>query len=119
MAPTMHKSLVNGAKIISNVSEKAAEAKNKPIRKYRQRFVRNFFREACNADIINRLLLSSVHLLTGTCPFPRKLRRERERDRDPLCLFPSETIQLLFPTEASQENIQDCEQENSSSDEFG
>lgn len=73
MTPTLHKILVHGAIIIENallpigqLSEEAAEARNKHFRCYRQDFARKFSREMCNQDIFNRLLLSSDPLLSST-----------------------------------------------------
>lgn len=66
MTPTLHKVLVHGSDIIKNallpigqLSEEAAEARNKHFRSYRQDYSRKFSRESCNKDILNRLLLSS------------------------------------------------------------
>lgn len=72
MTPTMHKILVHGAVIIEKallpigqLSEEAAEARNKHFRSYRQDFARKFSRESCNQDIFNRLLLSSDPMLSS------------------------------------------------------
>ncbi|KAJ4444718.1 hypothetical protein ANN_06515 [Periplaneta americana] len=79
MTPTMHKILIHGPTVIENallpigqLSEEAAEARNKHFRSYRQNYARKFSRESCNLDIINRLLLSSDPLLTSMRPTPRK-----------------------------------------------
>lgn len=71
MTPTMHKILVHGAVIIEKallpigqLSEEAAEARNKHFRCYRQDFARKFSRENYNQDVFNRLLLSSDLLLS-------------------------------------------------------
>lgn len=71
MTPTMHKILVHGAVIIKNallpigqLTEEAAEARNKHFRSYRLDFARKFSRESCNRDIFNRLLLSSDPLMS-------------------------------------------------------
>lgn len=66
MSPTIHKILRHGAEVISSallpigqLSEEAAEARNKHFRDYRLNYPRKFSREACNLDVINRLLLTS------------------------------------------------------------
>lgn len=72
MTPTMHKILRHGSIVIKNallpigqLSEEAAEARNKHFRNYRQNYARKFSREACNRDILNRLLLSSDPLISS------------------------------------------------------
>ncbi|CAH0560552.1 unnamed protein product [Brassicogethes aeneus] len=77
MTPTMHKIVVHGATVIDKallsiglLSEEAAEARH--FRLYRQNFARKFSRPKCNADIINRVLLSSNPLITGMRPIPPK-----------------------------------------------
>lgn len=61
MTPTLHKILVHGPQVIRHallpigqLSEEAAEARNKYIRLYRQNFARKFSRQECNADVLNR-----------------------------------------------------------------
>jgi len=60
MTPTMHKVLIHGAIVIQNallpigqLSEDAAEARNKYFRLYRQEFARKFSRVSCNLDVLN------------------------------------------------------------------
>lgn len=72
MTPTLHKLLIHGAVIIEKallpigqLSEEAAEARNKHFRCYRQDFARKFSRENCNQDVFNRLLLSSDLMLSS------------------------------------------------------
>lgn len=72
MTPTMHKILIHGAAVIENallpigqLSEEAAEARNKHFRLYRENYARKFSREECNRDVYNRLLLSSDPLLSS------------------------------------------------------
>lgn len=79
MTPTMHKILVHGAAIIKHallpigqLSEEAAEARNKHFRAYRQNYARKFSRENCNRDIFNRLLLTSDPLLSGMRKLTKK-----------------------------------------------
>lgn len=56
--PTVHKTLIHGATIIESallpigqLSEEAAEARNKHFRLYRTDFARKFSRESCNIDM--------------------------------------------------------------------
>ncbi|XP_029053728.1 uncharacterized protein LOC114881192 [Osmia bicornis bicornis] len=79
MSPTMHKILIHGLIVIQNallpigqLSEEAAEARNKHFRMYRQQYARKFSRESCNLDVVNRLLLTSDPLLTGMRPKVQK-----------------------------------------------
>lgn len=79
MTPTMHKILMHGPLVIQKgllpigqLSEEATEARNKHIRLYRRDFARKFSREACNMDILNRLLLNSDPLMTGMRPRQKK-----------------------------------------------
>jgi hypothetical protein len=58
--------LIHGAIVIENallpigqLSEEAAEARNKYFHLNRQNFARKFSRVSCNLDVLNRLLLSS------------------------------------------------------------
>jgi hypothetical protein len=71
MTPSMHKMLIHGAIVIENallpigqLSDEAAEARNKYFRLYRQNFARKFSRMSCNLDVLNRLLLSSDPVIT-------------------------------------------------------
>lgn len=72
MTPTLHKILRHGAEVIEKailpigqLSEEAAEARNKHIRLYRLNYSRKFSRIDCNMDVLNRLLLTSDPLLSG------------------------------------------------------
>ena len=72
MSPTMHKILLHGAVICENailpigqLSEEAAEARNKHFRSYRLNFARKFSREECNLDIYHRLLMISDPLISA------------------------------------------------------
>lgn len=96
MTPTMHKVLVHGAVIIDKallpigqLSEEAAEARNKHFRNYRQDFARKFSRESCNEDIFNRLLLSSDPLLSS-------MREVKKRKAN---TFMPETLDILLSAE--------------------
>ncbi|CAH0551072.1 unnamed protein product [Brassicogethes aeneus] len=79
MSPTVHKVLMHGALIISNailpignLSEEAAEVRNKHFRQYRLNFARKFSQVKCNRDILNRLLLSSDPYLSSCRPRQHK-----------------------------------------------
>lgn len=82
--------------ILSNeqLSEEAAEARNKHFRMYRVRYARKFSREVCNRDILNRLLLSSDPFLSCSRQRPRKRSKP----------FTSETLSLLLPGKPSSYN---------------
>jgi hypothetical protein len=78
ITPTTHKILIQGAIVIETallpigqLSEEAAEARNKYFRLYRQNFARKFSRVSCKLDVLNRLLLSSDPAITGMRPVPR------------------------------------------------
>ncbi|CAG9840685.1 unnamed protein product [Diabrotica balteata] len=105
MTPTMHKILVHGAEIIENallpigqLSEEAAEAKNKHFRLYRENYARKFSREECNLDIFNRLLLTSDPLLTILISKKRVQKRVKPGS------FCPETIQMLLPGDPNTES---------------
>lgn len=94
MSPTLHKILIHGATVISHaivpisqLSEEAAEARNKHFRLYRQNFSRKCSREACNNDVFKRLLLSSDPFLSSIRPKPHKKSMP----------FSSETFKLFLP----------------------
>lgn len=94
MSPTMHKILRHGATVIDHailpigqLSEEAAEARNKHFRLYRQNFSRKFSREECNKDVLNRLLLTSDPFLSSN----------RQRQRKKSKPFSVEAIELLLP----------------------
>lgn len=99
MTPTQHKILVHGAAVIESallpigqLSEEAAEARNKHFRLYRQNYARKFSREACNLDVLNRLLLTSDPLITSMRPKPK-------RKNDP---FLKEALELLMPADPTR-----------------
>lgn len=111
MTPTMHKILRHGATIIDHailpigqLSEEAAEARNKHFRTYRQNYARKFSRESCNRDILNRLLLSSDPLLSCT-------RKRFVKKRKP---YSTETLEMLLSETAEIMNT-DTEDEDASS----
>ena len=114
MTPTMDKILRHGATIIDQailpigqLSEEAAEARNKHFRDYRQNFSRKFSREICNRDIINRLLLSSDPLLSSV---RKRLKNKRNAiSSEALEFLQPETLNELqqYEEEASSENESD------------
>lgn len=108
MTPTVHKVLVHGATIIKKalvpigqLSEEAAEARNKHFRLYRAKYSRKSNREACNRDVLNWLLLSSD-------PFVSCSRQRSTKKSKP---YSSETLQLLLP--ARSDGSPDKHQEES------
>ena len=112
MTPTMQKILRHGATIIDQailrigqLSEEAAEARNKHFRDYRQNFSRKFSREICNRDIINRLLLNSDPLLSSV---RKRLKNKRNA-------ISSEALEFLQPETLNE--LQQYEEEASSKNE--
>lgn len=99
MTPTLHKILVHGSTIIEHalvpigqLSEEAAEARNKHFRQYRQDYARKFSRTSCNMDVLNRLLLSSDPMLS--CE-----RLKERKNKEP---FSKEELQfILLPSDLS------------------
>lgn len=111
MTPTLHKLLVHGAVIIEKallpigqLSEEAAEARNKHFRCYRQDYARKFSRESCNQDILNRLLLSSDPVLSSM----RTVKKRKAQT------FLPETLAMF---EAAEPNIAENSFENDDDDE--
>lgn len=109
MTPTLHKVLRHGAAVIKEailpigqLSEEAAEARNKHIRSFRLNYARKFSRVACNTDVLNRLLLTSDPLLTG-------MRNSKHKRKSPLS---ADTINLLEENDLCNISI-----ENDSDDE--
>lgn len=96
MTPTLHKILMHGASVIKyailpigQLSEEAAEARNRHFRSYREHFSRKFSRLYCNQDILNRLLLTSDPFISST----------RKRIYSKSQPFLSETLELFEPEE--------------------
>ncbi|KAK9688610.1 hypothetical protein QE152_g35188 [Popillia japonica] len=112
MTPTMHKILTHGATIIENallpigqLSEEAAEARNKHFRVYRENFARKFSREQCNLDVYHRLLLSSDPLISSLRPKKTSIPKT----------FCPETINMLMPADSNNnEPDSDDEQQDES-----
>lgn len=99
MSPTMHKVLVHGATVIKHailpigqLSEEAAEARNKHFRLYRSKYSRKYNRSICNRDVLNRLLLTSDPFMSCSRKQPRKKSKP----------FSSETLPLLLPEPAEE-----------------
>lgn len=120
MSPTVHKVLTHGAQVISHailpigqLSEEAAEARNKNFRQYRIDFSRKFSREECNRDIMNRLLLSSDPYLSSIRPKSRFKKK----------MFTKEALDLLIveivprPSDASSTNENISDEYNEEDDE--
>lgn len=79
LPPSVHKILVHGSEVIESaiisigqLSEEAAEAKNKDIKRYRLQHTRKTSRIATNTDLLNMLLLSSDPFITGQRKLPCK-----------------------------------------------
>lgn len=80
MSPTVHKILTHSISVIQNallpigqLSEEAAESRNKHIKLYREHFSRKFSRIECNEDVFNRLLLTSDPYLSSLKPKKKSL----------------------------------------------
>ena len=93
MSPTMHKVLIHGAEVITHailpigqLSEEAAETRNKHFRQYRQNFSRKFSSIDCNIDVLNRLLLSSD-------PYISSSRSKRHKKTLP---FSKEAVNMMI-----------------------
>ena len=77
LPPSIHKILVHAQDVINyallpigELSEEAAESKNKDIKMFRRQHTRKMSRVATNTDLINRLLLSTDPFLTGQRKLP-------------------------------------------------
>jgi hypothetical protein len=75
---------------IGQISEEAAEARNKYFRLYQQNFSRKFSRVPCNLDVLIRLLLSLDPVINGMRPVPRKKTQR----------FLKETVDMLLTAAA-------------------
>lgn len=98
MTPTVHLILLHGADIIKSglvpvgqLSEEAAESRNKDLKQYRSKFARKTSRKANNEDVLKRLLLSSDPLITGLRK-PPKLSKKH---------FSNEALSMLLPPDFS------------------
>ena len=115
MSPTMHKIFVHGATIIDHalfsigqLSEEAAEARNKHLRNCREHFSQKCSRIKCNRDVLNRLLLTSDPLLSS-------LRPKAAKNSKP---FEKEVLDMLMPEDVSyiSQSKHDDEESNNDSD---
>lgn len=116
MTPTLHKILIHGATVIEKallpiglLSEEAAEARNKHFRQYRQNFTRKFSREACNMDVLNRLLLSSDPLITSIRPTQKKIRSVFSKEALDM-MIPAEPYHSTSETETSESSAEETEE---------
>ncbi|CAH2094474.1 unnamed protein product [Euphydryas editha] len=112
MSPTIHKVLIHGAQVITHallpigqLTEEAAEARNKNFRQYRLNFARKFSRTDCNRDIMNRLLLSSDPYLSSIRPKP--VKKKTTFSTDALHLMISVTDEDMSYESTQQEDEAD------------
>lgn len=92
LPPSVHKVLIHGPDVIESailpigeLSEEAAEAKNKEYKLFRLNHTRKMSRTKCNMDLLNRLLLSSDPLVTELRKLPPKNKNS----------FPKAVLDLL------------------------
>lgn len=85
MPPSVHKVLLHAPDIISyalvsigELSEEAAESKNKDIKKIREHHTRKISRISTNTDLLNRLLLSSDPFITGQRKLPCAKKKKKK-----------------------------------------
>jgi hypothetical protein len=121
--PTMHKVLIHGPTIvkyailpIGQLSEEAAEARNKHFRLYRLNYARKFSRKQCNRDVLNRLLLTSDPYLSSSRRMPTRRRKPFSKEALDLLLPANPTVVLHSgrPTEdsATVEDVRDSEDDD-------
>lgn len=108
MTPTMHKIFTHGGTIIETallpigqLSEEAAEARNKHFRVYRENLARKFSREQCNLDVHHRLLLNSDPLISSLRPKKRSMSR----------IFFPDTNRILMTADSNTNNEPDSDGE--------
>lgn len=84
---SVHKILIHGSQIvlkailpIGQMSEEAAECRNKDIKSFRLKHTRKTSRETTNLDLINRLLLTSDPFISCIIPLPRKNKVQLSED---------------------------------------
>lgn len=119
MSPTMHTILMHGTAVITHallpigqLSEEAAEARNKHFRLYRQNFSRKFSRIDCNTDVINRLLLTSDPYISSCRSKQRK--KTSPFSQEAVSMMISNTYQPLPQAESnSEQNVTDENEESS------
>lgn len=108
MTPTLHKILIHGPTLIEHaiipigqLSEEAAEARNKHFRQYRLDFARKFSRVQCNVDVLNRLLLTSDPFIS--CSRPKEKRNKK--------LFSKEALGYFLQPDIEEEDEADEEED--------
>ncbi|CAH0560523.1 unnamed protein product [Brassicogethes aeneus] len=94
---------------VGQLSEEAAQARNKHFRQYRQNFSRKFTRQQCNRDVLNRLLLSSDPFLSASRPKIKK--KSKSFSKECLKLFVPENTFYGRPTEEKDEKEDDNKEE--------
>lgn len=79
LPPSVHKILIHAPDVIEHalvsigeLSEEAAESRNKDIKKFRLHHTRKTSRVSTNTDLFNRLLLTSDPFITGQRKLPSK-----------------------------------------------
>lgn len=109
MSPTVHKILMHGAQVIAEailpigqLSEEAAEARNKHFRKYRVDYARKFSRTECNRDILNRLLLTSDPFIS--CSRPKNKNKSLPFSEEAKTILIAATPKLNISNEDSVED---------------
>ena len=91
---------------IGQLSEDAQEARNKDIKKYREKHARKCSREKTMEDVFKRLLVSSDPLISS-------YQKMRPKTSDPLS---SKVLKLLVSSQACTPNIKDVDLELSDTD---
>lgn len=84
------------------LSEEAAEARNKHIRMFRLNYGRKFSRVACNADVFNRLVLTSDPVLTGM----------RNRNNKKYRSLSTDVLNLLLESDILNVSFEDDDENN-------
>lgn len=121
MSPTVHKILMHGAQVISShivpigqLSEEAAEARNKHFRKYRVDFARKFSRVDCNRDILNRLLLTSDPFIS--CSRIKRKKKSKSFSQEAISMLLTKTLNCDSFHDEDYEDQITCELGDSDSD---
>ncbi|XP_050504471.1 uncharacterized protein LOC126883234 [Diabrotica virgifera virgifera] len=121
MSPTVHKILTHGAQVISShivpigqLSEEAAEARNKHFRKYRVDFARKFSRVDCNRDVLNRLLLTSDPFIS--CSRINRKKKSKSFSQEAISMLLTKIVNCDSSNDEDDENQITCELGDSDSD---
>ncbi|XP_041968507.1 uncharacterized protein LOC121725559 [Aricia agestis] len=119
MPSSLHKLLIHGADIIQhfatipigNLSEEAAEARNKDFRKFRESYSRKLSRKATNEDILHNLLISSDPNITSFRPRLSKHNKIAlsSRAKELLLNLPTESEIEFIDVNELQDNHSDSE----------